>query len=328
MNPRTVCRCQPILSMISVSVARSSAEASQPHGPFCCLRAAQRSPRLSRPLWPWALSWQRWPSRSPCPWPARPWRPVGHIWRSYPPSALRPLPGLWMRSQIRLAAVLAFLNDFTGSTPGRLFQMADQPFCRQTGDQFRELLRVGEIIEGGGAGCGGVFCRAKRGNRVFVVNRKRRHNRSPWCHGLRGHHMNHSELLEKQGNSEQNRRNQARPHLAASSARRDRVDKTMRALTRRLQRLEATAALLDSSKREREFEEFRRGAEEYIRAAREYLGEPADSEFTISYRNQSEMTPVINQMLSYRVRSLRHYRLHMAKLTTRIERLETTRGHW
>ena len=48
----------------------------------------------------------------------------------------------------------------------------------------------------------------------------------------------------------------------------------MRALTRRLQRLEATAARLDPSKREREFEEFRRTAEGYIRAAREYLGEP------------------------------------------------------
>ena len=88
----------------------------------------------------------------------------------------------------------------------------------------------------------------------------------------------------------------------------------MRALSRRLHRLEATAARLDPSKRRQEFEEFRRTAEEYIRAAREYLGEPVDSELTISCRNQSEMTPLINQMVAYRVRSLRHYRMHMASI--------------
>jgi hypothetical protein len=88
----------------------------------------------------------------------------------------------------------------------------------------------------------------------------------------------------------------------------------MTSLSRRLQRLEATAARLDPSKRRREFEEFRRTAEEYIRAAREYLGEPPESEMTISCRNNGAMTPLINQMLSYRVRSLRHYRLGMANM--------------
>ena len=34
---------------------------------------------------------------------------------------------------------------------------------------------------------------------VVIVNRKRRHDRSPWCHALRGHHIDHSDLLEKQG---------------------------------------------------------------------------------------------------------------------------------
>jgi hypothetical protein len=81
----------------------------------------------------------------------------------------------------------------------------------------------------------------------------------------------------------------------------------MRALTRRLQRLEATAARLDPSKREREFEEFRRTAEEYIRAARAYLGERADGEMTIRRRDESEMTPVINEMAAYHIRSLRHH---------------------
>jgi hypothetical protein len=80
----------------------------------------------------------------------------------------------------------------------------------------------------------------------------------------------------------------------------------MTLLCRRLQRLEATAAQLDPSKREREFEEFRRTAEEYIRAAREYLGEPPDREITISCRSESEVMPVINEMAAYHIRSLRH----------------------
>src|ERR1019366_1826695 len=81
----------------------------------------------------------------------------------------------------------------------------------------------------------------------------------------------------------------------------------MRAVTRRLQRLEATAARLDPSKCRREFEEFGRTAEGYIRAAREYLGEPADGEMTISRQNDGEMMPIINQMLAYRIRAFRHY---------------------
>ena len=81
----------------------------------------------------------------------------------------------------------------------------------------------------------------------------------------------------------------------------------MTSLSRRLQRLEATAARLDPSKRRREFEEFRRTAEEYIRAVRQELGEPPDSEMTISCRNDGEMMPIINQMLAYRIRSFRHY---------------------
>ena len=74
-----------------------------------------------------------------------------------------------------------------------------------------------------------------------------------------------------------------------------------------MQRLEATAARLDPSERRRELEEFSRTAEEYIRAAREYLGEPPDLEMTISCRNESEVTPVINQIVAYHIRSLRHY---------------------
>jgi hypothetical protein len=81
----------------------------------------------------------------------------------------------------------------------------------------------------------------------------------------------------------------------------------MTSLSRRLQRLEATATRLDPSKREREFEEFRRTAEEYIRAAREYLGERPESEMTTSCRNDGALMPIISQMLVYRIRCFRHY---------------------
>src|ERR1039458_4166041 len=36
-------------------------------------------------------------------------------------------PRVWIRPQIRLAAALALLNTFTGSTPGRLFQISTRP---------------------------------------------------------------------------------------------------------------------------------------------------------------------------------------------------------
>src|ERR1035438_5128374 len=48
-------------------------------------------------------------------------------------------------------------------------------------------------------------------------------------------------------------------------------------------------------------------AKEYILAAREYLGEPPEREMAISCRNESELMPIINQMASYHIRSLRHY---------------------
>jgi hypothetical protein len=58
---------------------------------------------------------------------------------------------------------------------------------------------AGEGIERGGSGSGGFLGGAERGDVVFVVNREGRHVLSPWCHALRGHHMDHSEVLEKQG---------------------------------------------------------------------------------------------------------------------------------
>ena len=81
---------------------------------------------------------------------------------------------------------------------------------------------------------------------------------------------------------------------------------TMRGLTRRLQRLEATTARFDLSDRGREFEEFSKTAGDYIRAVRQYLGEPPDMETTIC-RSESERLQLVNHVVAYRIRSLRHY---------------------
>ena len=84
----------------------------------------------------------------------------------------------------------------------------------------------------------------------------------------------------------------------------------MTSLSGRLQRLEATAGLLDPLNRAREFEEFSRTAGEYIRSVRQYLGEPPDREMTVC-RNQSERLQLVNRVVAYRIRSLRHYRHQM-----------------
>jgi hypothetical protein len=80
----------------------------------------------------------------------------------------------------------------------------------------------------------------------------------------------------------------------------------MTSLSRRLQRLEATARL-DPMGRAREFEEFSQTARDYIRAVRQYLGEPPDGQIPISCRNHSEKGQLVNQVVAYRIRSLRHY---------------------
>ena len=80
----------------------------------------------------------------------------------------------------------------------------------------------------------------------------------------------------------------------------------MTSLNRRLRRLEATTARLDPSGRAQEFEEFSRIAGDYIRAVCQYLGEPPDKEMT-TRRNQSERLQLVNQVVAYRIRSLRHY---------------------
>jgi hypothetical protein len=52
----------------------------------------------------------------------------------------------------------------------------------------------------------GFLLRAERGDVVLLVDRKRLHNLSPWCRVVRGHDIDHSEVLEKQGDCAINRR--------------------------------------------------------------------------------------------------------------------------
>ena len=72
---------------------------------------------LSRPSCPWALSWRRWPFLVALDLVGAP------LAAGAPALALRSSFGLaaspspWMRSQIRLAAVLALLKFFSGATP-------------------------------------------------------------------------------------------------------------------------------------------------------------------------------------------------------------------
>jgi hypothetical protein len=80
----------------------------------------------------------------------------------------------------------------------------------------------------------------------------------------------------------------------------------MTSLRSRLRRLEVTA--VRPLQRRREFEEFSRTAAEYIRSVRRYLGEPPDSDMTISCRNEGDVTPLVNQLLTYRIRALDRHR--------------------
>src|SRR6266550_4601584 len=128
MNPRTVCFCQPILLMISASVA-----------PFirwsivttCAVLLPSRGPALSfafaafLPLGAFlaavvfllALAFAGVPFAAG----ALPLAFLSAFASAGSAAGFAASPRFWMRSQMRLAAILAFLNFFTGSTPGRQF---------------------------------------------------------------------------------------------------------------------------------------------------------------------------------------------------------------
>ena len=79
INPRTVCRCQPIFSMISTRVApplRCSIATT------CAVLLPARGELVSHTLaafWPLGARFAEMPSSPPSPWRARPARPVRHV---------------------------------------------------------------------------------------------------------------------------------------------------------------------------------------------------------------------------------------------------------
>ena len=105
-----------------------------------------------------------------------------------------------MRVQIRLTAALAVLKLFTGVTPGRLFQIATRRSAGQAAASSASSFWLAKVSNGVAVVAAASSGGGKRRDVVVAVDRKRRHDRSPWCHALRGHHMDHSEVLEKQGN--------------------------------------------------------------------------------------------------------------------------------
>jgi hypothetical protein len=98
--------------------------------------------------------------------------------------------------------VLQLLNRLFAS---QAIQNRYQALRRPGGGQFRQLLLATERVERVFGGGSGLFRGRKRHDFILFVDRKSRHNRAPWGHALRGHHMDHSEVLEKQGDSSANR---------------------------------------------------------------------------------------------------------------------------
>src|ERR1035438_4416549 len=104
-----------------------------------------------------------------------------------------------MRVQIRLTAVLELLKLSTATTPARLFQIATNRSAGQVAANSASSFWLAKVSNGVV-----VVAAASSGvpNAVMLLSLsivEGRHLLSPWCHALRGHHMNHSEVLEKQG---------------------------------------------------------------------------------------------------------------------------------
>jgi hypothetical protein len=82
---------------------------------------------------------------------------------------------------------------------------------------LRQFFLAGEGFEGVGSRSGSLLLGSERTDVVFDVDGEN-HCESPLFRALCGHDINHSEVLETQGNSEINRRGRrvgdAGPHLA------------------------------------------------------------------------------------------------------------------
>jgi hypothetical protein len=119
-----------------------------------------------------------------------------------------------------LACVAAFgfsdvaesLNACPDSADGRLgvlrqaVQDRQQAFGGPTRGQLCQVLLAGEAVEGRLHGGGGLFRGRKLHDFVRFVDRKSCHIRSPLATLCAASHMNPSEVLERQGNSEINLR--------------------------------------------------------------------------------------------------------------------------
>jgi hypothetical protein len=102
----------------------------------------------------------------------------------------------------RLAAALPLLNPFTGVTPGRLFQMASKRSVGQAAASSANSCWL--VKDWDGLVTASLLWGAKGADVVVGVDGERFHFQSP-CSALRGHHMDHSEVLEKQGDLAINR---------------------------------------------------------------------------------------------------------------------------
>src|ERR1017187_1167663 len=155
MNPRTVCPCQPILSMISASVApffRWSMATTR------AVLLPSRGPAVSRALAAFlalgaflaAVAFLAALPLTGAPLAA-----------CAPALALRfafasglsafgfaGSPSLPIRSQMRPTAAFALLNPFTGATPGRLFQMATRRSAGQPAASFASSFWLAKESKG------------------------------------------------------------------------------------------------------------------------------------------------------------------------------------
>jgi hypothetical protein len=115
------------------------------------------------------------------------------------------LPRIWMLSQILLAPVLAVLNVSNRRYARQAVIDGNQAFLGPCAGELGQFLLAGEGFEGVGGRSGGLLGGGERADVVVGINGER-HFESPLFRALRGQHMDHSEVLEKQGDSSITRR--------------------------------------------------------------------------------------------------------------------------
>src|ERR1039457_5958025 len=187
INPRTVCRCQPIFSMILARVAP----------PLCCSIATTCAVLVPARGVPASRPWAAFLPLGACLagvafFPDLP--RAGALWAACAPRltfrcagdfagdsdfGATLSPSRWMRAQIRFTAVLLSLNLHRRYTrkavPNRY-----RPLGRPGGGQLPEFLLAGEAVEWSSGGGGRLFGSSKRHDFVLFVDRKCRHPLLPF----------------------------------------------------------------------------------------------------------------------------------------------------